>query len=744
MTDRLRALVRWHERDVWQKTAFALMGLYAAVILATFRDYGITADEHHHVRYGSEIARWVGSFFQDRAVFASKNTWLYGGVFDLLCHWVSGVVPLDRYDVNHLCNAMVGWLGVLAAYRIGCLLGGSRAGFLSAICLVLTPRYFGHAFNNPKDIPFAVGYLWSVYYLLRISRAMPDLSRGLIVKTGVAIGLTLGVRIGGVLLWGYLGLCFAVGGLWFWRSEQGMRLVVPFLCIFVLSYLVMVLFWPWAQVHPFTGPWQAMETFSKFSEPHYSLFDGQHIQSTEIPRSYAFRWLGLTLPEFVFVGLIGWLVGQVSRRALALDQGLLLLCALFPIGYAVVSRMPLYDGIRHLLFVMPPLVVLAALGLDVLLSRIPTRQALGVVGILLGFAVYEMIRLHPFESVYFNRVFAGGVARAAERYDSDYWYNSFRQGLRWVESLRQDKKIRLGSFFGPMSLMANPDRVVCVTDPETADLYLGTTRFGQHRSVPGEIVHVVRAGDAPILYVIRPDSSYASDPFFADYPAMYFRRGDVDKLAKRMDVALLNYEKVLAFYRQGVTLGRPINQLYLRIGNSHHHLEHYEEAMEYYQKALALNPRDEAVYNNIGVLHMEQKNYRMARGWVQSALDIHPTYLDAWANMAEVLKVMKDPEGAIGAYREALKVEPESADLHGRLGRLCYQERRFELAIAHFRKAVQYEPTSSATHYNLGLALTGEKSYSEAAASFKKAVAIDGTLFDGYYRLGTVLMYQHL
>ena len=67
-----------------------------------------------------------------------------------------------------------------------------------------TPRYYGHTFNNPKDIPFAVAYLWGIDYSIRLLKAYPVFSKSLCIKTGLAIGTALAVRVGGLLLIFYL------------------------------------------------------------------------------------------------------------------------------------------------------------------------------------------------------------------------------------------------------------------------------------------------------------------------------------------------------------------------------------------------------------------------------------------------------------------------------------------------------------------------------------------------------------
>jgi hypothetical protein len=204
---------------VWARAFGVLLFVYFVVIVTTLSDYGITSDEHGHVAYGEAIVNWYVSGFQDQTIFESKNTWLYGGLFDFGVALVSRVLPLDTYDARHFCNAMVGMLGLVAAYRIGTLFGGARAGFLAALFLVLMPRYYGHAFNNPKDIPVAVTYLWGYYYVRRCVRAYPFLPRDLIVKTGLAIGAALSIRVGGLLLVFYLSVYLLLLWVRYWKTN---------------------------------------------------------------------------------------------------------------------------------------------------------------------------------------------------------------------------------------------------------------------------------------------------------------------------------------------------------------------------------------------------------------------------------------------------------------------------------------------------------------------------------------------
>jgi len=330
-----------------QRLFYALIAVYGIVILLTFSQYGITTDEPLHVVYGENIWRWYTSFFRDQTVFFESNLWLYGGLFDTVIQVLRQVVPMDVYELRHLVCAFVGLLGVVAAYKIGTVLGDYRTGVLAAFFLILTPRYYGHAFNNSKDIPFAVAYLWSLYYLIRGMGALPFLSRSLIWKMGLALGCTLGVRASGAVLLGYMGLFWGVRYVQLVRGADGLWRVMLFrVCgIGLVAYFALFPFFPWLHTHPITGLWDSFRAFASFPEVHYIFFEGAYLASNAIPWYYVSKWLLLTLPEFVVPGLcVGLVVVLLGLRREWLDnlqvlQHLLVVFAvLFPLVYGALAE----------------------------------------------------------------------------------------------------------------------------------------------------------------------------------------------------------------------------------------------------------------------------------------------------------------------------------------------------------------------------------------------------------------------
>ena len=103
--------------------------------------------------------------------------------------------------------------------------------------------------------------------------------------------------------------------------------------------------------------------------------------------------------------------------------------ALFPVFCEVIGHGPAFSGMRHFLFVVPPLAVLAGIGFGTALRWIAARRrslahaGLAVLGVWFLSTASVLVRLHPYEYLFFNPI-VGGLAGAAQRYDTDYWVNT--------------------------------------------------------------------------------------------------------------------------------------------------------------------------------------------------------------------------------------------------------------------------------------------------------------------------------
>lgn len=430
--------------------ALVLIAALAVIAALTFRDYGLSWDDYTHSEYGDLLLALYTSGFTDTRAFSFVNLYMYGGGFDLLAAVIAKILPFDLFETRRLVGAAVGILGLLVTWRIARRLGGPLAGLAALLLLATCPLFYGHMFMNPKDVPFAVSMAILLLALVRAFEEYPQPSGATGLLFGIGLGLTLGSRIilGGLaglyalaafaLILGAelraLGLRSAMA-----RAGRFMFSLIPGL---IVGYAVLALIWPWAVLEPL-NPLRAVAYFSQFFEkPWKELFDGVVVSVPEMPRHYVPRLFALKLPEIMLAlgiaGIAGALVATVRRDVPLHRRAALLMLALaavVPVLIAVLSRPAMYNGIRHFIFLMPPLAVLGGLASAWLLQRLTAapRMLTASVGVLvlaaLALPVYDMVRLHPYQYTHFNRI-AGGIRAADDRYMLDYWGLSFKQAAQ--------------------------------------------------------------------------------------------------------------------------------------------------------------------------------------------------------------------------------------------------------------------------------------------------------------------------
>jgi hypothetical protein len=516
--------------------AFVLVALLG-VMLTTVLDYGMTGDEPVQNRYGRRLVRWYATLGADRAAVEQHDTWLYGGFFELAAQAAERVSPLGIYETRHVVNVLFGFVGFLAAAWMGAEIAGPGGGLLSLLFLALTPTFYGHAFNNPKDIPFASLFALGTAAVLHVSRRLPRARWPTLLGAAVAIGLAAGVRVAAIVLFAYAAFLW-LGLLWLGPAdpEHGRRRptirevgrVLRALLVVVLGgWAVMVLFWPYAQLDPVRNPFRAFGAFSHFWDGMLVFYDGALTRSGALPRSYVPKLLALTLPETYLVAFVlGGLRLLVLRRGRPPMRATIarLLPALSvaglaaaPVAWAVAFRTPFYNSNRHFLFVVPLLATLAGTSVAAFFRGTRGPGKILAAALLAGSAIVvivDMVELHPYQSVYFNRLVAGGLRRAALRYETDYWCSTYKEGLDWVvahysrRSLHERVRVAGNSTLVQVAYDLRKTeerrrRFQPVTIHDRPHVVLATTALGDDERTPGRPIHVVERQETPLLYVFE-------------------------------------------------------------------------------------------------------------------------------------------------------------------------------------------------------------------------------------------------
>lgn len=495
-----------------------------AVVLLTHRDYGITWDEPVQARYGEAVLAYLRAGLEGPTGPEEVDLRRYGPAFELAAALAYAGRPEARYEIRHLLLGLTAVLGLVGVVRIASLFDGPWVAVYASLILALLPRFSGHAFHNSKDIPFAVAFTWAVYALAHFVAEPRRWRRAL--AFGLAAGGTLAVRPGGLPL--LLGLFACAAGLAALAGGARRALALRGAAALSLAWLTMVAFWPWAHEDPLRHPLQAMASAFSFPARFPVLFEGEVRLSDALPGHYLAKYVLVTTPPAVLALALAGLVWAVSRQVrapLGAHARLLALLELWlfaPLLLPFVLRPNVYDGMRHAIFVLPALALLAGLGAAALVEWArpgwPRRAAAALLLVACALPVPSLVRLHPYQMTYFN-AFVGGVAGASGRYETDYWLSSYKEAIEWVNERADDHGGR------PLRILVAIDRYAwdCAARylehgvvmqevprvqpggevPAPFDYYVATTRYGADRGYSGSpTVHEV-GRDGAVFSVIR-------------------------------------------------------------------------------------------------------------------------------------------------------------------------------------------------------------------------------------------------
>ncbi len=478
--DRLRA-------NPGRSISIAVFAVLTAIALLTFRKYGISNDEEVQQTYGELLIRYYASGFSDDNAFHYRNLYLYGGLFDLIAAAIGQHLTMPTYEWRHLLSAIVGLVGMWGTWRLTRLLSSDGWGCVAVLLLAVTGAWWGPLFNETKDISFATAMIWVTYYAARIAPQLPRPRMRHVIGLGAALGCALGLRIVAV----YAGLELAIliivaaidtkGG-WQAVADRLASTIWRLLPAGAVALAIMAVSWPWSMFKPL-NVLVAIETFSRFPINMPTRLDGVVMKAADVPRWYLPIYLLVRIPELTLFGTAsGCIAGLMCTarrnfdRLHALRLLPVVLAVAVPLGHAILAKPVLYNGLRHYMFLLPPIAVLGAIGLRAALRMVDHRlgktAAAAFAALCAAIWMWHasvMVRLHPYEAVAYNS-FAGGVSGAVGKYEFDYHGNSIREAAIRLSQIvtEEEEEGRRDPRFGP------PYRVAVCAEQIQADEYLSS------------------------------------------------------------------------------------------------------------------------------------------------------------------------------------------------------------------------------------------------------------------------------
>ena len=508
----------------WKLAALIFFVGLLALGLIIYRDYGLGWDEQQQYILGISNYHYVLGINQDLLTFSDRY---YGPVFELFLTILTISLPRDAMIyTRHLWIFLSFAVGVFIFFLlIRKIWHKDWLALAGSLALVISPRIFADAFYNSKDIPCMVGFIFAFYTLIRY---LDHPTWKNLLLHAFASALLIAIRITGLLVPG-LTIVMAVLILLFNRhpSSRQVAVFLAQLAVYIIfGFGLVVLFMPILWHDPFGGIVTSFQTMSKYPALATMVFKGFEINSDGLPLNYIPTWIAITTPFLYLAAFLIGLVNSVVNLFLAPGllvkrdkRNLLLLLAWFfiPLLIVILLKSTLYDGWRQMYFVYPALILIGLqglLGILKIIGRLP-RPAIGklvVAGLLLlGIAApfSFMVRNHPYQNVYFNRLAGENLAQAKNLYEMDYWGLSAKKALDYILSTDPAPTIVINGDGDPPKLnsyLLPPDqakRLQFTDEIGEANYFIGNYRnHPQDYPYPNEVFNVTVDG-AKLVSVFR-------------------------------------------------------------------------------------------------------------------------------------------------------------------------------------------------------------------------------------------------
>ena len=496
-----------------------ILVLFAILSLFIYGDYGISFDEVIQHEIGEVNYNYIFKNDNTLDTYLDKE---YGVGFELPLIIIEKVFklkdPNDIYTMRHMVTHFPFLICMFAGYILALKLFKNQfVAIATFLMLLLCPRIYAHSYFNTKDIPslsLVVLCFTAQYYALTRKSIIGYSIAGIVC--GFAIGLRLMNLIIAAPLLGFLIIDII-------RNIKNSKVVIRYLLSFalfiLLSWLVVVASWPALWKDPYIRIVEFYQHLSKFRWNGNVLLNGQIFQSSELPWFYIPLWFTITVPilwqTLSLIGIVAILLlvfkksPTIASDAITRLLLIFVFCFIGPVVVVIYLKAVLYDDWRHLYFIYPSFVFLAAYALNKLIKTKLKTPIISLFAIQLALVLFFFVQYHPNQNVYFNEFVPRSEDYLMKHYELDYWKHSFRQGLKWIAENSNKKTIYVND--GNMML----DRNILISDTSIrnrfkttntdslVDYHLQVFRTVPYKYSREKSIHEIDVLGSPILRITK-------------------------------------------------------------------------------------------------------------------------------------------------------------------------------------------------------------------------------------------------
>jgi hypothetical protein len=451
---------------------FEVIALICGLLVSGYMiggDFGMSWDEPDNSRFGQQAVQaylqlkppeeWHSNLESKGPFYVAVSEILSKYILSIRASWLNS-------DARHYAYFLSLPIATAALFSISNRITNRKSALVASLLFTTQPLIFGHAFINPKDTPFMAFFLLTVSSgLFLIDRvASSDTnggSKNRMIITAILAGGILGITTSIRLFGPFAGLLVSGLGLIKFRK----RFILPLILYWASALLTSYLTWPYLWGDPINRFRQSLLIMMSFPWDNLVLYRGLLYPAPVLPWHFLPFTILIQLTEpAILLAIAGSIVALIKmckdRRKIPIFV-LLFVWTCLPIFASLILHTTVYDNSRQFLFAFPPLFIISALAFDMIFTQIHRRWLQSVIVFLTILpGMIWIIRLHPYEYIYYNNL-VGGVQGAYREYELDYWTTSYREAMEKVnEFAPQGASVEVRGPWKSAAEFARPDLII--------------------------------------------------------------------------------------------------------------------------------------------------------------------------------------------------------------------------------------------------------------------------------------------
>ena len=511
--------------------------------------------------------------------------------------------------------------------------------------------------------------------MIRYFEELPKPSKHVMFMLCIGIALGISVRISAIILSAYF-LLFSILYYLFntpfseilskVRIKQAGKLILYWFVISLCGYFLGILFWPYGLADPIDHTLEVINATGDFPVKLRVLFDGDMHWSDLLPWYYTSMFIFITTPVVILAGsllfvILLFIANKYYSGRYPLYIFILVFAAVFPLIYMGIKDSYDYGGWRHFLFIYPPLVIISAIGYEILYKSIKRKylklSLLVIFALLLFHPVGHIVRNDPYQYIYFNE-FTGGVKKAYGKYELDYYCHSIKHASQWLLNYLDNNHDRSEK----LTIVTNRHEIVSYCFKDHKDRYTvkyckyyGRNWFDWDYAIfNGEYIHYHQLQNdlwppKGTIHTIRVDNKPVSAILKRESRAHFLGKKALDK-------------------------------------------KEYETAGELLKKAVEYDPNHEASLLSLSEYYMYMEKFEKAKELIQKCLEVYPGYEVAYSYLSQVCLYENKPDQSVKYLEKALETNPYYYQAYLNLGVIYFNNQQYEKAIAALEKCISLNP----------------------------------------------------